>query len=59
MVFGLFDQTVGEIVELLYLLTDWLSLIIYEAVMDTLVKMILALIVMGIIIHLIYKRYYD
>ena len=59
MVFGLFDQTVGEIVELLYLLTDWLSLIIYEAVMDTLVKMILALIVMGIVIHLIYKRYYD
>tara|TARA_R110000824_G_C14844198_1_gene639352 strand:+ start:206 stop:346 length:141 start_codon:yes stop_codon:yes gene_type:complete len=46
-------------VELLYLLTDWLSLIIYEAVMDTLVKMILALIVMGIVIHLIYKRYYD
>jgi len=59
MVFGLFDQAVGEIVELLYLLTDWLSLIIYEAVMDTLVKMILALIVMGIVIHLIYKRYYD
>lgn len=59
MVFGLLDRAVGEIVGLFELLMDWLSLIIYEAVMATLVKMILALIVVGIATHLIYKRFYD
>ena len=45
--------------ELLYLFIDWFSVIVYDVVMETLMRMILALVAAAIVAHLIYKRYYD
>lgn len=55
MVFGLLDRAVGEIVELLYLFVDLLSLIVYEAVMEGLMYTGLGLLIMALIIHFIYR----
>ena len=42
--------------ELLYLFIDWLSLIVYEAVMETLMYAGLGLIMIGLITHFIYHK---
>jgi hypothetical protein len=46
-------------VELLYLLIEWLTAIVFEAFIDTFMYMGLTTLVVGILLSILYLRFYD